>query len=53
MYENMMIKFSVSSVCKLLLEIIINIEKKFFVRIALISIGNGKKSLNERKSFKD
>jgi hypothetical protein len=45
--------FSVLFVFKLLLEIIINIEMKFFVRIVLISIGNGKKNLNERKNSKD
>jgi hypothetical protein len=37
---------------KHLLEIIINIEMKFFVRIVLILIGSGKKNLKERKKKK-
>jgi hypothetical protein len=43
---------SVPFVKKRLLEIIINIEMKFFVRVALILIGNGKKNLKERKKKK-
>jgi hypothetical protein len=39
----------VSFVLNNLLEIIINIEVKYSVRIALISTGNGKRNLKERK----
>jgi hypothetical protein len=52
LYEIAINILSVSFVFKHLLEIIINIEMKFFVLIVLILIGNGKKNLNERKNSK-